>query len=93
MERTGGWQVQRRVSHVYESDGAQDHLVWVSDRDGTFTRMKPPGSAIESQQQEKTYAKFLADLRCRDVRHIGDVRRALVEAQIGSDEWHNDYNR
>ncbi len=69
---------KRRVSHVYESDGAEDRLVWRWDRRGAFERQAVQ-SALVSPQDEDLYRKFLTGLRRRDVRHIEDVRRALLE--------------
>lgn len=69
---------KRRVSHVYESDGAEDRLIWRWDRRGAFERQAVQ-SALVSPQDEDLYRKFLTGLRRRDVRHIEDVRRALLE--------------
>jgi hypothetical protein len=83
VERAGGWAVQRRVSHVYESDGTQPRLLWTSDRSGTFTRHEPVGSGIVSLDQEREYAAFLTTLLHREIRSIADVRRALVQRTRG----------
>ena len=72
------WTVRRRVSLVYESNGTEDHLLWRWDRRGTFER-RPVESAIVSPADEHFYARFLTDLRRRNIRHIEDVRRALLE--------------
>ncbi len=72
------WAIKRRVSHVYESDGAEDHLLWRWNRNGTFERQDVE-SAIVSSLEENAYARFLTALRRRDVRRIEDVRRALLE--------------
>jgi len=77
VERTTGWTMRRWVSRVYESDGAQDRLLWTGEGDGTFTRLA--NSAIVSPEQEKGYAEFLATLLRQDIRPIGDVRRALLQ--------------
>ncbi|MEJ5309786.1 MAG: hypothetical protein WHX52_08435 [Anaerolineae bacterium] len=69
---------KRRVSHVYESDGAEDRLIWRWDRRGAFERQAVQ-SVLVSPQDEERYRKFLTALRRRDVRHIEDVRRALLE--------------
>lgn len=78
VERTGGWAVRRRVSHVYESDGTRPRLLWTSDRRGTFTRREPAGSGVIPLDQEREYATFLNALLRRDVRSIADVRRAVI---------------
>lgn len=69
---------KRRISHVYESDGAEDRLIWRWDRRGAFER-QPVQSALVSPQDEDLYRKFLTGLRRHDVRAIEDVRRALLE--------------
>jgi hypothetical protein len=78
LERTGGWSAQRRISHLYESDGKQDRLLWTS-KGGTFTRQEAEGSVIVSPEQEKEYAEFLATLLQRDIRRIEEVRRMLIQ--------------
>ncbi len=77
VERTRGWAVQRRVSHVYESDGNRDRLIWTADEERTFIRHDD--SEIVSAEQEKKYAEFLTVLLNQDIRHIDDVRRALFD--------------
>jgi hypothetical protein len=81
LERTGGWSTQRRVSHVYESDGKQDRLLWTS-QGGMFTRQDPGNSALVSPEQEKEYAGFLTTLIQQDIRRIEEVRRMLVNLSV-----------
>ncbi len=69
---------KRRISHVYESDAADDRLIWRWDRRGAFERQAVQ-SALVLPQDEDVYRKFLTGLRRRDVRAIEDVRRALLE--------------
>ena len=78
VKRTGGWEMRRWVSAVYESDGTQDRLVWTGDGSGSFKRQELSGSAIVSSQQEGEYTQFLTSLLDQDTRSIDDVRRALV---------------
>lgn len=78
IDRSDKWSPKRRISHVYESDGAEDRLTWRWDRRGAFERQDVE-SAVVSPVQENAYSKFLTALRRRDVRHIEDVRRALLE--------------
>jgi hypothetical protein len=80
IERRSGWAMRRWVSRVYESDGRGDRLLWRGDKKGVFTRQGPPSSAIVSPAQEHKYAQFLTALLRQDVRRIGDVRRALIQA-------------
>ena len=72
-----GWHTDRRISHVYESDGAHDRLVWTGDASGAFTRRAE--STFVSPDQEASYARLLDDLYQRDVRRIEDVRRTLLQ--------------
>ncbi len=78
VDHTDRLAFKRRVSHVYESDGAEDRLIWRWDRRGSFERQAVQ-SALVSPQDEDLYRKFLTGLRRRDVRAIEDVRRALLE--------------
>lgn len=68
--------VRRWVSHVYESDGKQDCLIWTGDRSGAFTRQAD--SRLVPPEEEQRYADFLTTLHRQGVRYIGDVRRALA---------------
>ena len=77
MERGRGWSVRRWVSHVYESDGTGDRLLWKGGRDRTFTRQD--SSVVVSFADETQYTSFLQDLCNRNARRIEDVRRALVQ--------------
>jgi len=78
VDRSDRLTFRRRVSHVYESDGATDRLLWRWDRRGAFERQAVE-SALVSPEEEDVYRKFLVSLRRRDVRTIEDVRRALLE--------------
>jgi len=70
---------KRRVSHVYESDGMTDRLLWRWDRRrGAFERQAVE-SCLVSPQDEDVYRKFLVTLRRRDVRTIEDVRQTLLD--------------
>jgi len=78
VDRSDRLNYKRRVSHVYESDGVEDRLLWRWDRLGTFERQAVE-SAVVSPVEENAYARFLTALRRRNIRHIEDVRRALLE--------------
>ncbi|MGC9396776.1 MAG: hypothetical protein ACP5J4_18170 [Anaerolineae bacterium] len=78
IDRSDRLDFKRRVSHVYESDGVEDRLLWHRNRYGTFERQDVE-SAIVSPVEETACARFLTGLRRRNVRHIEDVRRALLE--------------
>ncbi|MBL7202548.1 MAG: hypothetical protein ISS56_20625 [Anaerolineae bacterium] len=78
MRRPAGRPVRRWVSHVYESDGTEDRLLWTGDGSGELTRHEE--SAVVSPEQEETYAEFLVSLRKGDIRWIEDVRRSLVHS-------------
>jgi hypothetical protein len=79
VKRSVGWSAQRWVGSVYESAGGGDRLLWSRETGGTFVRHQPFESAVVSQEQEKGCAKFLAGLQRQSLRHIEDVRRALVK--------------
>jgi len=78
VDRSDRWALRRRISHVYESDGRTDRLLWRWDRRGAFERQAVE-SCLVSPEDEDVYRKFLTSLRRRDVRTIEDVRRALLE--------------
>ncbi|MFN2110572.1 MAG: hypothetical protein ACK2UI_12990 [Anaerolineae bacterium] len=78
VDRSDRLAFKRRVSHVYESDGVEDCLLWRRNRHGTFERQDVE-SAVVSPVEENAYVRFLTALRRRDVRYIEDVRRALLE--------------
>lgn len=77
-ELTGGWNMQRWISMVYESDGSQDRLVWQGIRPEVFNRKAAGESVIVSPEQEKMYAKFLSMLQSKNIRRIEEVRRMLL---------------
>jgi hypothetical protein len=77
MERGRGWVVRRWISEVYESDGTGDRLLWMGAEKDSFFRQA--ASDIVSPDQESLYAGFLNKMVRRDIRHIGQVRRAVVE--------------
>jgi hypothetical protein len=77
MARTGSRLARRWVSHVYESGGTADRLLWTGDRDGTFDRRAD--SEIVSKEEESLYAVLLDRLLTQNTRRIEDIRRALVQ--------------
>jgi hypothetical protein len=77
MARTGGRSVRRWVSHVYESDGTADRLLWTGDRHNAFSRRA--ASEVLSQAQESQHADLLDRLLTQNIRRIEDIRRALVQ--------------
>jgi hypothetical protein len=79
LNRVDGVSVQRRISHIYESDGAQDRLLWRWNRHSSTFERQDIASAVVSPVEENELAKFLTMLRRKDIRHIEDVRRALLE--------------
>jgi hypothetical protein len=78
--RRSGWSLQRLVSHVYESDGARDRLLWTSDDAGTFARRAQ--SVIVAGEQEAKQSALLRELLQGDTRRIEDVRRALIARSL-----------
>jgi hypothetical protein len=78
VKRGAGWSMRRWVGCVYESAGEGDRLLWTKEGDGTYVRHQPLESAVVSQEQEEGYAELLAELQRQGLRHIDDVRRALM---------------
>jgi hypothetical protein len=78
MGRTEGWSVHRWVSHVYESDGTRDRLLWTRNGDGTFSRQAD--SAVVSQEQERQYTDLLSEFLSKNTRRIEDIRRVLLQS-------------
>ncbi len=79
VERTRGWRVQRWVRHVYENDGTGDRLLWTQEARGASAQpVSEEKSVLVSPGRAREYVEFLTELLHRDVRHIEDVRRALV---------------
>ncbi|MBD3306096.1 hypothetical protein GF339_06890 [candidate division KSB3 bacterium] len=79
VERTKRWSLRRRVSHVYENDGSQDHLLWTSDKRGRFTRHETLPGSLVSQEQADHYAQLLNTLLQQDIRRIEEVRTRLLQ--------------
>jgi hypothetical protein len=77
MRRARGWSIQRRVSHVYESDGSGDRLTWTGEENLTFTRVRD--SSIVSRAEEEDYAGFLSELLAQGVRDVASVRRGVLQ--------------
>jgi hypothetical protein len=73
--------VRRWVSHVYESDGRDDRLVW---RGGPDAFQRQDTSRFVSEQDQEAWIGRLAALRTRGVRRIEDVRRAVLGAARSS---------
>jgi hypothetical protein len=80
MTRSRGRSVRRWVSHVYESSGTKDRLIWKGARTGVFARLD--ASASVSTALESEYAGFLDKLIKHNTRQIADVRRALVQPSM-----------
>jgi hypothetical protein len=79
VERTGEGRMRRWVRSVYESDGVRDRLLWTRDERGAFIRRESVDSVLVSPELVKEYAEFLTTLLRRNLCHIEDVRRALVQ--------------
>jgi hypothetical protein len=75
MERRAGG-TRRWLRRVYESDGAEDRLMWEGEADGAFARRGK--SALVSPEEESACAELLEELRRDDLRHLDEVRRALT---------------
>jgi hypothetical protein len=79
VKRGVGWSMRRWVGTVYESAGGGDRLLWSGETGGTFVRHHPVESAVVSEEQETECAEFLAGLQRQGLRHIEDVRQALLK--------------
>jgi hypothetical protein len=77
VRRARDLSVRRRISHVYESDGAGDRLIWTGDAAGAFARQA--ASAVVAPDAAAHYTRLLTTLQNRDVRRIAPVRAAVVE--------------
>lgn len=77
VQRGRGWQVQRTVARLYESDGHQDRLIWESDRAGRFTPVEE--SRLVNRDEQVRYAAWLQRMDEREICRIEDVRRAIRE--------------
>jgi len=75
--RTRRRDVHRWVSHIYESDGGKDHLLWTGALGEAFLRHAP--SKVVSAADESEYAAFLQHLLRKKIQHINQVRTALLE--------------
>ncbi len=68
--------MRRWIDRVYECDGEHDRLLWEEQRPGDFVQHAK--SDHVPQEAVARYTDFVADLRERRVRRIGDVRRELL---------------
>jgi hypothetical protein len=82
VKRRTGAPAQRRMAQVYESDGTHDHLVWELDPSGRFVRRGRSGDGTEEQEQR--YAEFITTLSRRSIRHIEEIRHALIHSDHGA---------
>ncbi|MGC9469827.1 MAG: hypothetical protein ACP5HS_14625 [Anaerolineae bacterium] len=71
------FRMRRWVSHVYESDGETDRLVWSAQRQGVFNREAE--SRIVTPDAESEVSTLLASLQSQSANTIEEVRRAVVE--------------
>lgn len=71
LYRGRDWQVDRRVSHVYESDGEKDRLVWTHTPDEGFCRVA--SSRIVSEQDQAAWRAFLASCVAAGTRELAPV--------------------
>jgi hypothetical protein len=78
--RGRGWNMQRWISHIYESDGDGDHLLWTGAPGETFARQT--ASRVVSPENEANYGDLLARLLKKNVRRIDQVRARLLDADL-----------
>lgn len=71
LYRGRGWYVDRRVSHVYESDGQRDRLIWTHSAAGGFRR--EASSAVVSVAAVQVCRAFLAALLEAGTRELAPL--------------------
>lgn len=71
LYRGHGWQPDRRVSHVYESDGTRDTLIWTHTPDEGFRRRA--GSRVVSAADEAACRDVLLALQADGLRELRPV--------------------
>ena len=74
---TGNWEMARRVRFVYESNGAEDVLIWESPNANEFIRQEIQSQLVSSTEEEK-YIRFLEKLLNEKIFRIEDVRERLL---------------
>ncbi len=81
LDRGVGWQPERRVSHVYESDGERETLIWTHtaerDRSGADGFRREAASAVVSPEDERICRDFLASLLEAGTREMAPVQAEI----------------
>lgn len=77
VRRTGRWEIERRVRHVYESNGTADGLIWESPKANEFNRLEVQ-SHLVSGAEEEIYTRMLERLLNEKIFRIEDVRKDLL---------------
>jgi len=81
LDRGTGWRPDRRVSHVYESDGERDTLMWTHtaerDRSGADGFRREVASAVVSPEDERICRDFLASLLEAGIREMAPVQAEI----------------
>ncbi|MBN1349654.1 hypothetical protein JXJ21_09610 [candidate division KSB1 bacterium] len=77
-----GWEPQRFIHEVYESDGKQDQLIWQADRDGKSAGQPVQSSKVVSVEEQQKCAEFLDQMLEKNIRRIEDIRRMLVQTSM-----------
>jgi len=81
LDRGTGWRPDRRVSHVYESDGERDTLIWTHtaerDRSGAAGFWRELESAVVSPEDERICRDFLASLPAAGIREMAPVQQEI----------------
>ena len=82
LERVASWRPVRRVSHVYESDGETDTLVWTHTaergRSGADGFRREAGSDVVSPEDERICREFLASLLEAGIRDMAPVQQEIT---------------
>lgn len=76
MRRSPAGLWQRWVRRVYENDGGVDHLIWIGDQNGIFTRIKK--SSYVTTADESAAAHFLNSCQEKNLVTIESLRQELI---------------
>jgi hypothetical protein len=83
VERARGWQRERTLATVYESDGDGHRLLWESDRQRRFHRRGESRLVTEAEAQR--HAEQVAAMCEQGIRRIEEVRDILLDQGAASD--------
>ncbi|MGC9523424.1 MAG: hypothetical protein ACP5HG_16260 [Anaerolineae bacterium] len=71
------FRMRRWISHVHESNGVEDRLIWTASRRGVFAR--EAASDVVSPNDERRCLTALEAMQAQDIRGIEEVRRYVLQ--------------